>query len=94
MTRDTKDGPQATHSESEKDALCYNTVTLSRFMRACYGADAAKEADRHVESYLAIKEHEIAGIWKRVVAHIRGIEIVDDQRRIVKPSKPPNVKVR
>ncbi len=34
--------------------------------------------------YKRIKEPEIANIWQRVVAHITGVEIVEDPRRVVK----------
>ena len=62
-------------------------------MRACYGKDAAVQAERHVNAYMEIKEQEIAGIWKRVVAHIRGVQEIEDQRRIVMAPKPVTVKV-
>ncbi len=83
---------KALRSESEKEALYFNTATLSRFMKACYGADAMQQAQRHVKSYMEIKEPEIAAIWKRVVAHLQGVEIKEDPRRIVKPPKPLSVK--
>lgn len=85
MTQDTQDHtPHAAEQADTKDALYYNTLTLSRFMRANYGDDAAHEAKRHVEMYLRIRKPEIAQIWQRVVAHITGIEIVEDPRRVVK----------
>ena len=96
MTQDTQDVSLSTckaiRSDAEKEALYFNTATLARFMRACYGADAAEQAERHVNAYMEIKEQEIAGIWKRVVAHIRGVQEVEDQRRIVKVAKPVSVK--
>lgn len=74
-------------STQKEEALYFNTVTLSRFMRACYGADAAREAQRHVDAYLTAKQPDIADIWRRVVAHINGVELKDDPRRIVKTSR-------
>jgi hypothetical protein len=82
----TSNAPQS--SAQKEEALYFNTVTLSRFMRACYGADAAREAQRHVDAYLTAKQPDIAEIWRRVVAHISGIELKDDPRRIVKSSRP------
>jgi hypothetical protein len=79
---------RALKAESEQNGLYFNTVTLARFMRACYGDDAAKQAERHVQAYMEIKEQEIAGIWKRVVAHLRGVQEIEDQRRIFKAAKP------
>ncbi len=79
---------KALKAESEQNGLYFNTATLARFMRANYGADAAKEAQRHVLVYEQIKEPELVGIWKRVVAHIMGVEIVEDPRRVVKAAKP------
>jgi hypothetical protein len=85
MTQDTQDrAPHTGEQADTKDALYYNTLTLSRFMRANYGDNAAQEAKRHVEMYLRIREPEIAQIWQRVVAHITRIEIVEDPRRVVK----------
>ncbi|MBY0509965.1 MAG: hypothetical protein K2P94_07405 [Rhodospirillaceae bacterium] len=79
----------APQSSQKEEALYFNTVTLSRFMRACYGAEAAKEAQRHVDAYLTAKQPDIADIWRRVVAHIRGVELKDDPRRVVKSARPP-----
>ena len=84
---------KALKAESEQTGLYFNTATLAKFMRACYGKDAAIQAERHVNAYMEIKEQEIAGIWKRVVAHIRGVQEGEDHRRIVKVTKPVNVKV-
>ena len=42
---------------------------------------------RHVAAYERTKEPERAGIWKRVVAHITGVEEVEDQRRVVNRAK-------
>ena len=97
MTQNTQDLSLSTckaiRSDAEKEALYFNTVTLARFMRACYGKDAAQQAERHVHAYMEIREQEIAGIWKRVVAHIRGVQEIEDQRRIVKVAKPVSVKI-
>ena len=92
MTQDTQRPMQdvslstakALRAESEKTGLYFNTATLARFMRANYGDDAAAVAQRHVLSYEQIKETELAGIWKRVVAHILGVELVEDPRRVLK----------
>ena len=85
--------PNASPSDDAKDqALYYNTITLSRFMRACFGADAAKEAQRHVLAYTHANDPELVEIWKRVVSHILGVELIDDQRRIVKAAKPLSLK--
>ncbi len=66
MTHDTQDVSLSTckamRSDSDKDALYFNTVTLARFMRACYGKDAVVQAERHVNAYMEINEQEIAGI--------------------------------
>jgi hypothetical protein len=90
MTQDMKSAPSKTapSNDAKEQALYFNTMTLSRFMRACYGADAAKEAQRHVTAYTETNEPEIAEIWKRVVAHILGVEIKEDPRRVVKANKP------
>jgi phosphoenolpyruvate-protein kinase (PTS system EI component) len=82
----TVSAPQS--SAQKEEALYFNTVTLSRFMRASYGRDAAKEAQRHVDAYMAAKQPDIADIWRRVVAHISGIELKDDPRRLVKSTRP------
>lgn len=79
---------RALKAEAEQEGLYFNTATLARFMRANYGADAAKEAKRHVAMYMEINEPEIANIGKRVMAHITGIEEVENQGRIVKSAKP------
>jgi hypothetical protein len=96
MTHDLQDvslsTAKALRSESEAQGLYFNTATLARFMRASYGADAAKEAQRHVVAYEQIKETELAGIWKRVVAQITGVELIDDPRRTVKAPKPLSLK--
>ena len=85
MTQDIQDHAHHTAEQTDtKDVLYYNTLTLSRFMRANYGDKAVHEAKRHVEMYLRIREPEIAHIWQRVVAHITGIEVVEDPRRVVK----------
>ena len=57
-------------------------------MRANYGDDAAKEAQRHILLYERIKDAELAGIWRRVLAHITGIEVVEDPRRVLKSLGP------
>jgi len=73
--------------KSEKSGLYFNTAVLARFVRANYGDDALKEAQRHVALYERIKDAELAGIWRRVLAHLSGIEIVEDSRRVLKASK-------
>jgi len=82
----TSNAPQS--STQKEEALYFNTVTLSRFMRACYGADAARETQRRVDMYVSAKQPDIAEIWRRVVAHISGVELKDDPRRIVKSVRP------
>ena len=72
--------------------LYFNTFTISRFMRACYGKDAAAQAQRHVIAYALSGRHELAEIWKRVLAHLCGIEIREDGRRVLR--KQRNLKVR
>ena len=84
---------KALRAESEAQGLYFNTVTLARFMRACYGADAAKEALRHVVAYVQIKETELAGIWKRVVAQITGVEEIEDPRRTIKAQRSLSLKI-
>lgn len=92
MTQDLQDvslsTAKALRAETEKQGLYFNTATLARFMRANYGDDAAAVARRHVLSYEQIKETELAGIWKRVVAHLTGVELVDDPRRVLKSIAP------
>ena len=78
---------EALRAEPEAQGLYFNTATLARFMRANYGDAAAAVAQRHVLNYEQIKETELAGIWKRVVAHINGVELVDDPRRVLKSIK-------
>jgi len=78
--------------DRERERLYFNTVTLSRFMKACYGADAAKEAKRHIDVYREAGDTELTDIWKRVHAHIVGIEIKEDVRRTLKFAKPLQVK--
>ncbi len=91
MTQDLQDVSLSTagalKAESEQQGLYFNTATLARFMRATHGAAAAREAQRHVLAYEQIKDTELAGIWKRVVAHITGVELVEDPRRVVKADK-------
>ena len=72
--------------------LYFNTFSISRFMRTCYGKDAATEAQRHVEGYMRAGRHELAEIWKRVLAHLCGIEVREDARRILRKAK--SLKVR
>ena len=83
---------RALKAESEQHGLYFNTATLARFMRATHGPDAAKQAQRHVLAYEQIKDTELAGIWKRVVAHITGVELVEDPRRVLKAPKPISLK--
>ena len=96
MNQDTQETwdrmAEAFRAEAEKEPLYFNTVTLSRFMSACHGAGAAAEAQRRVAAYTAKKEPEIAEIWKRVVAHLTGVEIKEDQRRILKVNRPLSFK--
>lgn len=75
-------------AESEKQGLYFNAAKLARFMRANYGDNAAAVAQCHVLSYEQIKETQLAGIWKRVVAHLLGVELVDDPRRVLKSIGP------
>jgi hypothetical protein len=79
---------RAMKAEAEQKGLYFNTAVLARFLRANYGDDAVKEAQRHVLLYERIKDAELAGIWRRVLAHVTGVELVEDQRRIVKAAKP------
>lgn len=88
MTQKLDNNVSNAPSHQKEEALYFNTVTLSRFMRACYGADAAREAQRHVDAYLTAKQPDIADIWRRVVAHLSGVELKDDPRRIVKSARP------
>lgn len=92
MPDDTQDislsTARAIKSEAEQKRLYFNTAVLARFVRANYGDDAAKEAQRHILLYERIKDAELAGIWRRVLAHITGIELVEDPRRVVKNTKP------
>ena len=64
--------------------LYFNTLTLARFMRTCYGAAAQSEAQRHIEDYASAGKPEQATIWKRVLAHLRGAELTRDGRWIVR----------
>lgn len=86
----TSNAPQS--STQKEEALYFNTATLSRFMRACYGRDAARETQRRVDMYVSAKQPDIADIWRRVLAHISGIELKDDPRRIVKSARPLHLK--
>ncbi len=72
--------------------LYFNTAVVARFMRTYYGVDAAAEAQRHVAAYLNAGEGELAEIWKRVLAHLCGIEIKEDSRRTVRVAKPLTVR--
>lgn len=92
MTQDLQDvslsTAKALRAESEQQGLYFNTAMLARFVRANYGAEAAAVAQRHVLTYEQINETELAGIWKRVVAHILGVELIDDPRRRLKSLGP------
>ncbi len=79
---------RALNAEAEQKGLYFNTAVLARFVRANYGDDAAKEAQRHILLYERIKDAELAGIWRRVLAHITGIEVVEDPRRVLKSLGP------
>lgn len=79
---------RALKAEAEQKGLYFNTAVLARFVRANYGDDAAKEAQRHVLLYESIKDAELAGIWRRVLAHITGVELVEDPRRVLKSIGP------
>lgn len=80
--------PATTQQSADGDrGLFFNTATLSRFMQACYGTDAAREAQRHVYEYSQAEDRDLVEIWKRVVAHLHGIEIKEDHRRIVRVAK-------
>ena len=73
--------------------LYFNTRTVSRFMNACYGLHAAAEAQRHVVAYAQAGRQELAEIWKRVLAHLCGIEIRDDARRTVRKTRKLKVRI-
>jgi len=82
----------AQSSWDNDQALFFNTATLARFMRASYGSDAPSEAQRRVTAYTKITDFEVAEIWKRVLAHLHGVEIKEDTRRVLKAAK--SLKVR
>lgn len=69
-------------SDSKEETLHFNTITLSRFMRANYGDQAAREAQRHVQVYTKTGQFELASIWKRVLVHITGSELKEPSRLI------------
>ena len=71
-------------AEAEQEGLYFNTATLARFMRANYGADAAKEAKRSVSGRLSLRSsapnqvfvaqrsgHERAVVVERKVSRFR-----------------------
>ena len=45
--------------------------TLCRFLRMNYGAEAFKEAQRHVTAYREINQRDIAGIWLDVAEELK-----------------------
>lgn len=59
----------------KEETLRFNAITLSRFMRANYGDEAAREAQRHIQVYTKTGQFELAAIWKRVLVHITGCEL-------------------
>lgn len=94
MNHDERPKPPASSQSGaiKKPRLFFNTATLSRFMRACYGADAPKAVQLRIAALIRIAEFEIAEIWKRVLAHLHGFETKEDARRIVKAPKPFKLK--
>jgi len=90
MSQDANTKPPSTPrpDNRKRHRLFFSTTTLSRFMRVCYGKDAPKEVQRRIAAYIQKAEFEIADIWKRVLAHLHGVEIKEDTRRIVKAPKP------
>jgi hypothetical protein len=78
--------------EAKEKRLFYSTLTLSRFIRACYGPDAPQEAQRRVTAYTRKSNFEIAEIWKRVLEHLHGFKSKESTRFIVKAPKPFTVK--
>ncbi len=77
--------PQATSTSAQEEALYFNTVTLSRFMRANYGDESVKVTRERIEAYTRGGHPDIAEIWQRVLAHLTGIELKEDHRRRLKP---------
>ncbi len=77
--------PQATTTSAQEEALYFNTVTLSRFMRANYGDESVRVTRERIAAYTRGGHPDIAEIWERVLAHLTGIEIKEDHRRRLKP---------
>ncbi len=77
--------PNAATTSAQEEALYFNTVTLSRFMRANYGDEAVQVTRERIEAYTRGGHPDIAEIWQRVLAHITGIELKEDHRRRLKP---------
>ena len=88
----TKPPTNSPPSQHRKQRLFFSTTTLSRFMRVCYGKDAPQEVQRRIAAYIQKADFELAEIWKRVLAHLHGVEIKEDARRIVKAPKPFKVR--
>jgi len=79
---------EAASSSAQEEALYFNTVTLSRFMRANYGDESVRVTRERIAAYTRGGHPDIAEIWQRVLAHLTGIELKEDQRRLLKPVKP------
>ena len=75
----------AATTSAQEEALYFNTVTLSRFMRANYGDEAIKVTRERIAAYTRGGHPDIAEIWQRVLAHLTGIELKEDHRRRLKP---------
>jgi hypothetical protein len=45
------------------------------------------EVQRRINAYTKIADFEIAEIWQRVLEHLRGVEIKEDPRRVLKSLK-------
>ena len=74
--------PSPASDSPKEETLRFNAITLSRFMRANYGDQAAREAHRHIQAYTKTGQFELAAIWKRVLAHINGGELKDPARLV------------
>ena len=75
----------AATTSAQEEALYFNTVTLSRFMRANYGDEAIRVCRERIAAYLRGGHPDIAEIWQRVLAHLTGVETKEDHRRRLKP---------
>jgi hypothetical protein len=94
MTKDlsTQPHPPASPRKTKSPVRFFSIGILSRFMRVTYGADALQEVERRVSTYMAATNFEVAGIWMRVLRHLRGVYVNEDARRVVKAKRTLKVK--